>query len=536
MRGDYQADPFEGPDTGFRELVDKVLELLSTEDGGAYNRAEDVAQPVRIRALQCILRLGGDPDARGMEHFARGVKIGVGTRMPRTPAIYARKRRWRLPTQADCGFDWESERATVGEAWRDNYQSASLHREAIMEQLLDSVDRGLALRMKPDEAEHHFPGLSINSLGGVAKLSDAGEVVGVRIVMDGTHGVVVNSAIRQRDQDRCPIASDVKRQQREQASTRPARGVALDVQEAHHLPRVHRSDWRHQCCRCDGCEDVFIFTVGCFGISSAAYWWSRLGGALVRAAHLLCEPADEIWLLLMADDLKAESTSASPSRSIIYVVLILLILGVPLAWRKSQGGEVIRWIGYEVGLRHLTLGVTERRAAWCVDYLLRLARDGRAEMSWMRSGLGRLCFVAGAFEWERPFLAPLCLFLSRQPKHGVRTLPLFVRLVSSYLASRFALRRAYPSAIARAQGLEAFRIDASAEGDVIGVGGWLPHRNSSGLLDTTISPWFAFCLDKRIAPWAYTRGQPYRAISALEAIGVLVALITFTPWLKGILT
>ncbi len=327
--GTIQADPFEGPDTGFRELVDKVLELLSTEDGGAYNRAEDVAQPVRIRALQCILRLGGDPDARGMEHFARGVKIGVGTRMPRTPAIYARKRRWRLPTQADCGFDWESERATVGEAWRDNYQSASLHREAIMEQLLDSVDRGLALRMKPDEAEHHFPGLSINSLGGVAKLSDAGEVVGVRIVMDGTHGVVVNSAIRQRDQDRCPIASDVKRQQREQASTRPARGVALDVQEAHHLPRVHRSDWRHQCCRCDGCEDVFIFTVGCFGISSAAYWWSRLGGA----------PADAIWLLLMADDLKAESTSTSPSRSTIYVVLILLILGVPLAWRKSQGAR-----------------------------------------------------------------------------------------------------------------------------------------------------------------------------------------------------
>ncbi len=141
----------------------------------------------------------------------------------------------------------------------------------------------------------------------------------MRLVLDGTHGVVVNRAIRQRDQDRCPVAADVRRVQRAQAETRGAIGLALDVREAHRLPRVHPEDWGHQGCRSTLSPDIFIFTVGCFGISSAAYWWSRLGGALVRAIHLLAMPEDELWLLLMADYLKAESTAVRPAASIVFV-------------------------------------------------------------------------------------------------------------------------------------------------------------------------------------------------------------------------
>ncbi len=277
--------------------------------------------------------------------------------------------------------------------------------------------------------------------------------------------------------------------------------------------------------------DLFVFTVGCFGISSAAYWWSRLGGSLIRAIHLLALPSDELWLLLMADDIKAESTSARPKISIIFVILILVILNVPLSWHKSQGGDIVRWIGYEIDLRQLAVGITEKRASWCIEFLLQLVRDGRAEVARLRSGVGRLCFVVGALEWERPFLAPLYAFLARQPKSGHRPLPLFIRLIAQYLASRIALRRIYPSAVVRRKDLEPFRIDASAEGDYIGVGGWLPMRDPSGKLDRGISPWFSFTLDKECAPWAYSRGLPFRSIAALEAVGVLVALIAFSKYL-----
>ena len=59
-------------------------------------------------------------------------------------------------------------------------------------------------------------------MGAVAKTDSAGVVTGLRIVMDGTHGVEVNSRIRVRDQDQCPIAADVKRVQRAQAKRQQA--------------------------------------------------------------------------------------------------------------------------------------------------------------------------------------------------------------------------------------------------------------------------------------------------------------------------
>ncbi len=530
--GEVLEDPFAGDEVGLRRLVDQVLFALSTPGASAFAQASDLAQPVRIRALQRILQLGGDPDWRGMEHFCRGVRLGVSHRLPRTPAVYSRKRRWRLEGQSNPDFDVEAERQSLGGTWRDNYEAAIVHDAAILQQLEDAVQRGMAIRLTEEEASFHFPALTVNSLNAVAKVDEAGAVTSVRLVLDGTHGVVVNRAIRQRDQDRCPVASDVRRVQRAQAMTGPALGLALDVREAHRLPRVHPLDWPYQGCRSSLSSDVFIFTVGCFGISTAAYWWSRMGGALVRAAHLLSLPTDQLWLLLMADDLKCESTAERPHVPIIFVVLLLVVLGVPLSWHKAQGGRTIRWIGYEVHLGELALGITQRRADWCVDFLLQLARDGRADVARMRSGLGRLCFVVGALEWERPFLAPLYAFLARQPRWGHRQLPTFVRVISHYIAARLSLRRLYPSATARSRSLEAFRIDASAEGDSIGVGGWLPTRNQHGVLDRAKSPWFSFSLNRTTAPWAYVRGQPFRTIAALEAVGVLIALVVFEMFLS----
>ncbi len=530
--GLVEVDPF-GSDRGALEpLVSRVLDALSSSSASARPRAQDLDQPVRIRALQRILALGGDPDHKGMEHYCRGVRLGVECKLPRTPAVFARKRRWRLAGQGDPTFDTVAERLLLGSTWRENYEAAIVHQHAILEQLQDAVDRGLALRLSVAEAAQQFPDLTVNSLNAVAKLDDSGAVSSVRLVLDGTHGVVVNRAITQRDQDRCPVAGDVRRVQREQSLSRPAVGLALDAREAHRLPRVHPDDWKYQGCRSSLTSDLFIFVVGCFGVSSAAYWWARLGGAIIRAVHLLALPSDELWILLMADDIKAESTGERPKRAIIFVILILVVLGVPLSWHKSQGGDVIRWIGYEVHLATLSLGITERRAAWCVDFLLQLSRDGRTDVGRLRSGLGRLCFVVGALEWERPFLAPLFAFVSRQPKFGHRALPLFVRVIAQYMAARISLRRLYPSAITRHSDIEPFRIDASAEGDRIGVGGWLPFRNRAGKLDPSVSPWFSFSLDRNTAPWAYSRGLPFRSIAALEAIAVLVALLAFHPFLS----
>ena len=97
--GQVQECPFpEGLTRGLRDYAISVFDDCSTS---ASERAEDLAQPVKVRLLQALLREAGDPDHRGMDHFGRGVRVGVGSKLPRTPAVFAKKRRWRLEGQSD---------------------------------------------------------------------------------------------------------------------------------------------------------------------------------------------------------------------------------------------------------------------------------------------------------------------------------------------------------------------------------------------------------------------------------------------------
>ena len=121
-------------------------------------------------------------------------------------------------------------------------------------------------------------------------------------------------------------------------------------------------------------------------------------------------------------------------------------------------------------------------------------------------------------EYDRPLLAPLLAFSSFCPYAAVRPVPLYVSCVSAYLASSIERRRHYPSETKRLNTEHAPRVDARAEGQTVGLGGWLPKRDGDGRISKWLSPWYAFELTETTAPWAYCRaGEPYRTIAALEA-------------------
>ncbi len=387
------------------EFVERLTERAMTifDDYPHRNprpQPRDRAQHVRVRLLQTLLHAAEDPDHAGMEHFARGVRLGVNVRMPRTPAVYARKTSWRLPSQREAHQFYGQ---TTDGVWRDNYLSVRTHASLIERQLDEHVGRGLAFTLTPEAARRRYPNLTVVSLGAVAKLETPTEPEDLRLVMDGTHGVALNSHTKPRDQDRCPTASDVKRVQREQGNTNPAYGLAVDVREAHRLPPVHEDDWRHLACRAHPGGNIYIYKYGVFGYAASAYWWSRLGGAIVRLVIRLAPRAAELWMLMMADDIKVESTSRSPRLWVLWAIILLRILGVPLSWHKVQGGREIAWIGYAVNLRTLSLGISASRANWVCDWMNRVSRDGKVNINELRSVVGRLAFVAGALEYEKPF-------------------------------------------------------------------------------------------------------------------------------------
>ena len=189
--GQFKESPFdEALKTGLAEYAVKLF--ADDGVGGAAPRRGDLEQPVRVRLIQALQRAIGDPDVGAMEHFARGIRLGVGVRLPRTPAVYGRKTRWRLPEQATADHDQPVDNAV---AWRENYRSAKLCAEAVRKQLEDHHARGIALKLDPEEAKQRFPGLRVSSLGAVAKVSEDGGEPSVRLVLDGSHGVDINTSI-----------------------------------------------------------------------------------------------------------------------------------------------------------------------------------------------------------------------------------------------------------------------------------------------------------------------------------------------------
>jgi hypothetical protein len=72
-----------------------------------------------------------------------------------------------------------------------------------------------------------------------------------------------------------------------------------------------------------------------------------------------------------------------------------------------------------------------------------------------------------------------------------------------------------------------FRADAKADGDSVGVGGWLCHPDG-----TEHSPWFSLQLTKKTAPWAFRAGEPFRAIASLELYATLLCAMLL-PWNDG---
>ena len=98
--------------------------------------------------------------------------------------------------------------------------------------------------------------------------------------------------------------------------------------------------------------------------------------------------------------------------ALISFFVLCATAGVPLSWGKTAGGDKVTWVGFELLHHTYHLEISERRAAWFVKWAEEVASSDSINTASFEQGLGRLMYVAGALEYERPFLSPLYSFLS----------------------------------------------------------------------------------------------------------------------------
>ena len=111
--------------------------------------------------------------------------------------------------------------------------------------------------------------LVISANGAIEKGPDPDDPV--RVIHDGSNGVLVNHFIRVRDQLTTPVASDIKRTLREMARFSPVRfGVAADAKDAHRTIMVRPEDWRFQGTRLKNGSTTYVHMCQNYGVASAA--------------------------------------------------------------------------------------------------------------------------------------------------------------------------------------------------------------------------------------------------------------------------
>ena len=470
-------------------------------------------QPLLLQALEEHLRLAGDPDHRVFHSssvsFAKGVTLGVRGRMPRVPAVFERRTRWRkYEAQEEAPHD------------KENYTSARCQLSQIEAQFREEAELGAMREVDEADARAEFgDDLLIAAIGAI----DKGDTT-FRVIHDGTHDVGVNPRIRARDQHRYPGAGELRRVGQLSEGRGLVFGLVGDVSRAHRLPRVMRREWGLQACQLRPGK-VWLNEVGTFGVGSAGYHWARESAGVSRAVLSLMF-RNWLFQLLYSDDYLWEASGGSAHEDLLLAVFFLEIAGVPLAWRKFRGGLTVDWIGYWSDLNLRLIGISAPRAAWLMRWADRILTEGAVHMGDFASVLGRWGFALQAIDLLRPFLGPLYAWAAAVPRYAVMPLPAMVRLIVLFLKRMLQEGfRSLPCGSGADWVPEAFRADAKAEGEEVRIGGW--ELGPSG--ESSSARWFSETLTRFNAPWVFEAGEPYRVIAALELLATLCCVVAFPP-------
>ena len=120
--GTLKASPFAAEEIAKGKKF--MVEWCESWGSDPKAKVGDALQEIDIRLLQAFLEAAGDPDAPALDCYASGVRLGHNRRMPRTPAVFSAKKKWRLGYEAPGNASSE---------WVPNYKSAKERRKMVEE-------------------------------------------------------------------------------------------------------------------------------------------------------------------------------------------------------------------------------------------------------------------------------------------------------------------------------------------------------------------------------------------------------------------
>ena len=156
MGGTAAVSPF--PQDAVARVRARLAKVLEAGGYSARPQDGDLDQPIQIRLLEAFASAVEDPAAHMLGRYAAGVRYGVGVKLPRLPAIWRRKRHWRLSEQRRPSdqFTRDPEGHFYEGTIRRNYRSARDLEASVREELEQMVRDGKSLKMSLTQARARF--------------------------------------------------------------------------------------------------------------------------------------------------------------------------------------------------------------------------------------------------------------------------------------------------------------------------------------------------------------------------------------------
>lgn len=521
LLGRVTATPFASLASSARARLLEVLE------GEGFRRRAEKTNPASVD-FELVTMLAywlEDPDPSAAELCINGVNIGFMEDLPATPTVWPAKTKWKLG---------EPDLEELSET-NSNYISAVVHHKALVDSIEEQLELGFMSKTTYKVAKARYGDrLRIASM---AVVQEGPEVF--RTLHDATHKVMVNYSIKIPDRELYPSAEDVQGAVTAdglETATSETKYIALvsDVSKAHRRIPVREQDWGLQACSISPqpkdlrTEEwpILLNLVGTYGVASAAWYWGRFGALALRLVFYCTKVS---YGFRFADDYKflCRISGANSLRPLLHILLLFQILEIPMKWSKTKGGTEVSWIGFFFHYENLKHGLSDSRSKWLASWLNLRASNGVVVIRDLKGCIGRLGFASGVLSQVKPFLAPLYSWSAIFPDSAAHPIPLAIRLVMKWIA-KLVLDAPLVDLRRRTQQRgELFRADAKAEGMTVVVGGWevLPGSDRP----SPNSRWYSVQLDPVSAPWAFSKGLPFRTIGALELFGSLLSLIFFAP-------
>ncbi|CAE7826044.1 unnamed protein product [Symbiodinium sp. CCMP2592] len=512
--GRMSSAPFS-PES-MEHLRDEWFRLLP--DSKAASKVAE-GQPFYLEALSQTSRLLGDEDwgilTRDPENYASGRKVGVDSPFPRVPLVFRPKKKWR---------DYDD---SPYQAINANYSSAALVPDQLEAQFEEEEALGMMFPLSEAEARKRFGDkLHVASLGAIMK--DDGTV---RTIFDGTHSVKLNNRIRIDDHLEFPGPSCVGRamEEMEDDGYHLLIGVAADVAKGHRRYKHRSEDHGYLGCRAREDGPIWFNRVGTFGMACAAYHFARLVGLIGRCA-LTVLMTSPLFQFLFADDLKFFSGGPRKYDHVWTILVFWLMVGTPFKWSKFRGGVQLDYVGFAFDYFRFSMGLSERRANWIIEYVNAARRDrGLLDHRRFVEFVGRLVYAGQVLYWLRPFMAPLHRWKGAQVPGTVAVAPRLVMITLEYIRSMLLEGHAQVSCRgARPAEAESFRTDAKAAEDFYVLGGWETCHS----LEPGRARWFSLKVHAQEIPALFNdRGTAEGMSTVAELLATLVALHAF-GWLE----